>query len=63
MYLSNIYKMNRDRDQTSDLTKECDGPIGSVNQDTLDKFLNLFFTHQTIIKMSHFATDSYAIHK
>jgi hypothetical protein len=30
---------------------------------TLVPFLKLFFHHQTAVKMSHFQTESYAVHK
>lgn len=30
---------------------------------TVIPFLNLFFHHQTAIKMAHFQTESYAVHK
>lgn len=42
----------------------CEGPnYNEEQQILLNKFLNIFFEHQTVVKMAHFATESYAIHK
>ncbi len=42
---------------------DCDGPSEKKSHDRIVQFLEEFFRHMTVIRLSHFATDSYAIHK
>ncbi len=45
------------------MNKADQDPVTNSTQETLTLLLNMFFHHQTTVKMTHFSTNSFAVHK